>query len=466
MNELADNLSFFDYFIFILILVVTFAFVLYGNLKGQELNQSESDKVLDMLLMGRKLTLPMFTATLVATWYGGIYGVAELAFKNGIYNFITQGFFWYLTYLIFAFFLVDKIAPYKAITLPDLVGKIFGVKSEKLAALFNILNLVPVAYCISLGLFIKMLFNLPLELSIISGVLIVLSYSLIGGFRSVVFSDIFQFFIMTSSVLLVFILSFISFGISPLENLPGSYFHPLGEHGLLETLAWGLIALGTLVDPNFYQRCFAVDKNKTAKRGIILSTFVWIIFDLSLTFGAMYAKATMPEAEASTGYFVYALSILPDGLRGFFLAGICATILSTLDSYLFLAGTTLSYDLLPARFQKSNISQRISIVLIGLIATLLSFSFDGNIKAVWKALGSISTSALLVPLMWTHMSSSKKEDITFLLSASFGAFASIWWRLSGSKETYSLDEIYVGVIASIIGLISSVLITRFQAQVR
>ena len=131
MNELADNLSFFDYFIFILILVVTFAFVLYGNLKGQELNQSESDKVLDMLLMGRKLTLPMFTATLVATWYGGIYGVAELAFKNGIYNFITQGFFWYLTYLIFAFFLVDKIAPYKAITLPDLVGKIFGLKSKK-----------------------------------------------------------------------------------------------------------------------------------------------------------------------------------------------------------------------------------------------------------------------------------------------------------------------------------------------
>ena len=47
--------------------------------------------------MGRKLTLPLFIATLVATWYGGIFGVAQIAFENGIYNFVTQGFFWYIS---------------------------------------------------------------------------------------------------------------------------------------------------------------------------------------------------------------------------------------------------------------------------------------------------------------------------------------------------------------------------------
>ena len=43
----------------------------------------------DYLLMGRKLTLPLFVATLVATWYGDILGVTQIAFQYGVYNFVT-----------------------------------------------------------------------------------------------------------------------------------------------------------------------------------------------------------------------------------------------------------------------------------------------------------------------------------------------------------------------------------------
>ena len=34
--------------------------------------------------MGRKMTLPIFVATLVATWYGGIFGVTALTFEKGV----------------------------------------------------------------------------------------------------------------------------------------------------------------------------------------------------------------------------------------------------------------------------------------------------------------------------------------------------------------------------------------------
>ncbi|HLD43896.1 MAG TPA: sodium:solute symporter family protein, partial [bacterium] len=84
---------------------------------------------MDHLIMGRSLGLTLFVGTLVSTWYGGIFGVTEIAFNQGIYNFVTQGFFWYLTYLIFAFCLVDKIRQYEAITLPELIKKMFGPRA-------------------------------------------------------------------------------------------------------------------------------------------------------------------------------------------------------------------------------------------------------------------------------------------------------------------------------------------------
>ena len=236
-------------------------------------------------------------------------------------------------------------------------------------------------------------------------------------------------------------------------SLPDSYYHPLGTSSLGETLAWGFIALGTLVDPNFYQRCFAAKDFSVAKRGILISTVIWILFDLCLTFGAMYAKAIMPDVPPSEGYFLYALTLLPNGLKGFFLAGICATILSTLDSYLFLAGSTIAYDLSPKKYKESPLVLRLGIISVGIVAVILSFSFDGNIKAVWKTLGSISSSALLAPIVYGHLSKKKIHDWTFIISASFGALATLIWRLSPAKENFGLDEIYIGVLSSLVGIL-------------
>ncbi len=72
-----------------------------------------------------------------------------------------------------------------------------------------------------------------------------------------------------------------------------------------------------LVDPNFYQRCLAAVDTKTAKRGILISTVMWVGFDICTTFGGMYAAALIPAAKPSEAYLTFAIQILPDGLRVF-----------------------------------------------------------------------------------------------------------------------------------------------------
>ncbi|MBT3584540.1 MAG: sodium:solute symporter family protein [Halobacteriovoraceae bacterium] len=450
-----------DWFVFGLVLVATVASVFYGSYlkRDQGSDESESENFLDLLLMGRKLTLPLFVATLVATWYGGIFGVTEIAFNQGIYNFVTQGAFWYLAYILFAFFIVDKVAIYQAMTLPDLIGKMFGPYSAKLAAVFNFFNVLPIAYVMSLGIFINLLFGWSMWVSMLCGVLIVIAYSLYGGFRAVVFSDLVQFFVMCSGVLLILILSFHHFGGVGflLENLPPGHWSPTGNVGLGPTLVWGFIALSTLVDPNFYQRCFAAESSAIAKRGILFSTIIWFCFDICTTLGAMYAKAVIPEAESGHAYLTYALQLLPAGIRGFVLAGILATILSTLDSYLFLAGTTLSFDLAPKKWKGKVLIHHLGVILVGAIAFLMALVFK-DIKTVWKTLGSYSAACLLLPVVYGYLFPGKIKDKHFVFSCLLGVVATTLWRnWERTGFAKNIDELYAGIAATSTGLLLSFL---------
>ena len=405
---------------------------------------------MDFLVMGRCLTLPLFTATLVATWYGGIFGVTRIAFEKGIFNFVTQGLFWYITYIIFAFFIVDKVSRHHAVTLPDLVEKMFGPRSAKIASIFNFFNVLPITYVISLGFFLQVLFGGELWIMMVIGVLIVLSYSLWGGLRGIVFSDVIQFFTMCLGVFLILVFSISNYGGWNFlkENLPASHFSLTGNMGWGATIVWGLIALSTLVDPNFYQRCFASKNPDVAKRGILLSTIIWFCFDVCTTLGAMYARAVMPEASSENAYLIYAIKILPEGLRGLMLAGILATILSTLDSYLFLSGTTVGFDFMPKKWRGWWGWRRLGMVASGALAVVMAIFFKGDIKAVWKTLGSYSAACLLFPVLYGYIFPRKVQDNQFVLACILGVIATTWWR---SLEN-GVDELYIGLLATAMGM--------------
>ncbi len=457
-TSIINNLSSIDWIIFITVLVITFISVIYGQYLKTKLTNIKSQKqsLLDILIMGRRLTLPMFIATLVATWYGGIFGVTEITFKYGIYSFVTQGVFWYVTYLIFAFFLVKKIKSYNSVTMPDLIRKMIGPKSEKLSAVFNLFNVIPIVYIISLGTFLQLLFGQEFWIMATTGIIVVILYSTWGGLRAVVFSDIIQFVVMCSSVIIVVLFSIKTFGgIEFLKiKLPEKHLSLSGGQSLGEIFVWGIIALSTLVDPNFYQRCFAAKSTKTAKNGIIISTIIWCIFDISTTLGAMYARATMPETDSSYAYLLYSINVLPAGLKGFFLAGILATILSTIDSYLFMAGTTLSYDLAPKRFKGNVLFHHMGTVIVGIIGLIFAFVFDKNIKAVWKTFGSYSASCMLLPLVYCYIFPKKITDNQFIFSSIIGVIATSYWINTSHQGFWkNIDELYIGCLATTIGLV-------------
>lgn len=437
-----------DIIVFLLVLVATVSAVIYG----QMCRQKNGSKLLDYMLMGRQLTLPLFVATLAASWYGGIFGVNEITFNYGIHNFVIQGVFWYIAYIIFALFLVDKVKHYQSITIPDLAYKMFGPKSAKTAAFFTFVNILPVSYVLSLGIFLNLICGLPVVWGMITGTVFVSLYAAWGGLRAVVFSDVVQFAVMCLAVFLVLVFSVSNFG--GLEflksNLPASHFSLTGGNGWLNTLIWGAIALATLVNPAFYQRCFAAKDVKTAKYGILICTFIWFCFDICTTAGALYARALLPDALPSHAYFLYSVQLLPAGLKGFFIAGILAVILSTLDSFLFIASNTVAYDLLKNKIKNKLLLNQICFFIIAALSIILALVLKGSFKKIWFTMGSYMSACLLIPMLAGYIWPDKIKDNTFVFSSlSAAVFMTLWAFIPRCGLAAQTDGFYIGLAVNI-----------------
>ena len=99
-----------------LLILLYFSAVVFIGFRAIRRGRHESE---DFLLAGRTLTLPMFVATLVSTWYGGILGVGEFSYRYGISNWVVFGVPYYFFALVFAVFLAKRIRATNHITIPD-----------------------------------------------------------------------------------------------------------------------------------------------------------------------------------------------------------------------------------------------------------------------------------------------------------------------------------------------------------
>lgn len=445
-----------DWLVFWSILILTFASVAYGQwiLKKQESKTQNSP--LELLLMGRRLTLPLFIPTLVATWYGGIFGVTSLSFQRGVFNFVTQGAFWYATYLIFAFVLVKRVRQLKATGLADLAGQMHGMRAQKLTSILAFTNLLPIGYLSGLGIFIGLLFGIHWWWAALLGLILLFTYALSGGLRAVVFSDLVQCAVMFIAVWLIVIVCWYQYGgLNFLQSqLPTTHWDPSGGNAWGELFIWGFIALGTLVDPNFHQRIQAADSDRTARRGIIIATILWFIFDMATTLGGLYARAILPNSNPEWAYMELGLTVLPPGLKGLFLAGLLATILSTLDSYLFTAGATLATDLFG---KTSKWAIKWSMVFTGVLAWAMAPLFNGSIVSVWKILGGLASASLVPAIVFSLCFPKKLDEKGFLLSVGMGIAGTVGHGVYSYYSPNMLDQFYMGLACSMVGLALGVL---------
>ena len=423
--------------------------------------ESKEGSLTEYFLAGRRITLPIFVATLVSTWYGNLLGISQLAYKQGIIAWLTQGIFWYVIYLFFAFYIVPKVRAQKLFTIPDLMENFYGKKSAIATAVVNVVMLNPALYILSMGIMFEIIFGIDSMTGILIGTLVPLLYTLKGGFKAVVYTDSIQFLFMFIGVALVIPFALYKHGgFEVLANLPESHlqFTGTGEWTWQIILSWALIAFWTIIDSNFYQRTYAAESDKTAKHGILWAIGFWFIFDMMINFIGLYAFAVNPDLDPARSLPLFANSVLPPLAKGIFFTGLIATIMSTFDSLIFASSMSVSKDIyqkLGGDEKKVIWVNKLAIVGTVIVAFLIALKFKSLISLIY-ARGSIGISALLLPMLIGFFWKKKINDLAIVISIAAGASTALVVFLL--NKSFTLPEpIICGLVVSGLSILIAVL---------
>ncbi|MBI1804168.1 MAG: sodium:solute symporter family protein [Ignavibacteriae bacterium] len=472
-----------------IIIALYFGAVLFVGFRAGRKTQSSAE---DFLLAGRSLTLPIFVMTLVSTWYGGILGVGEFSYRYGISNWIVQGVPYYIFAAVFAFLLAKKIRATNLYSIPDKLAQSYDKKTALLGSFLTFILMTPAPYILMLSVFLQMLFGWSLFVSLIVTAIVAVSYLYVGGFRSDVETDVLEFVLMFAGFAVIIPFCFNRFGGSDFLNqhLPPLHLTWHGGNSIQYILVWFFIALWTLVDPAFHQRCYAAKDGRIAQHGILISIFFWFLFDFMTATAGLYARAALPDLQQPImAYPMLAEAVLPPIAKGLFYVGMLATIMSTLNTLAFVSAQTLGRDIvmrlgvlgsrIGTRFEvrgsgfewKSSLSNlqpqtpnRLhSSVLLTQVGLIVSFGVSvalalliPSVIQLWYTIGTIIIPGLLVPLIASYFDGIKIPPRYAFLSMLLGWLTSLAWMVSRytilHSDSYPLgiEPMYPGLFVSLL----------------
>jgi SSS family solute:Na+ symporter len=446
------SFSFWD----IAIIALFFASVL---LVGFLAKSKDGDDGSDYLLSGRKVGLVLFILTNVATWYGGILGVGEFTYNSGLLSWVTQGLPYYFFAAVFAFAFAGKIREASLFTIPDKLEQTYGKKIGILSSILVFILVSPAPYILMIGSLIQLIFGINLFYSLIIAVIISAAYLIKGGYKSDLYTDVIQFFVMFIGFILIVVISFKDFGgITFLkEKLPASHLSFTGSASPVYIVVWFFIALWTFADPGFHQRCYAAKDGKTAKYGILISIILWAFFDFLTTTTGLYSKAVLPaDSNPVLSFPLYAEKILGSGSKGIFYAALFATIISTANSFLFLSGTTFGRDLV-LKFgiikKENNAAKytRVGIFISAIIAILLAY-FVQSVISLWYVIGSVCIPGIIFLIFGAYYPKliiPNKIAVIEMIGAVSGSI--LWLRIKKEFTTQWVQEIEPMIIGLLVG---------------
>ncbi len=442
--------------IFIILLFFT-VLLLVGFISSKKTKSNPED----YLLSSRKVGLLLFVLISVSTWYGGIIGVGEFTYRYGLVSWFTQGFPYYFFAFLFAIFFAKKIRAASLFTIPEKLTEAYGKNVGLISALVVFILVSPAPYLLMAANLISLVFDTNILLSLSIALVLSGSYLIKGGFRSSIYVDAFQFFVMFIGFILIFVVCMISFGgIDFLQqNLPPTHLKVTGGASPTFLIVWFLIALWTFADPGFHQRAYAAKTGNVARNGILISIIFFAFFDFLTTSTGLFARALIPNLDQPVNAFpLLAEKVLSPGLKGIFYAAMFATIISTLNSFLFLSATTIGRDFIfkvikNPKEEKVKSYTLVGIILSGIISILIGYSIPSVVE-IWYTIGSLFIPGIILPVISAYY---PKLRISSRLIVT-----EIFLAISCSAIWLELRNLTTGIISEIepmiLGLFGAILI--------
>ena len=356
----------------------------------------------DFHLAGRSLRKVLLTGTFCATIVGAssTIGMAGLGFRSGL-----PGAWWMLSgtigMLILSLFFAEKIRSKGCYTLPELVGSFYGERVRTAASLLIAVSWIGViaVQIAAAGKVLGAIFGGDGTIFMITCSLVFVLYTAHGGQSSVVRTDLVQFLIIITGMVILFFAALSSAGSGPIlsQSFPTS-----AQMGGWEVLSM-IIVVGSayLVGPDMYSRLLSASSPRDARISALIAAIILIPLAFIITSLGVFSRSLYPVSPPEGAILSLMTGLLSPGMVGLVAAALLAAFMSSADTSLMTVTSILTFDIYRKARPKAstahlmNIS-RIVVVLIGAAALLLAISLPGIIKTLLIAY-TVFTSGLLLP---------------------------------------------------------------------
>ncbi|MBD66118.1 MAG: hypothetical protein CME62_12980 [Halobacteriovoraceae bacterium] len=382
-----DNIHVIDYTVMSVYILGIFILAFYSGKAKHGANLIQ-----DQYLAGKSLTLMESLCSIIATEVSALtfLGIPAYAY-GGDYSFIQIYMGALFGRIIIAFIMLPKIYD-QGLTVYTVMAKLGGEQGQKAIALFYSLNkFLAVGVRLFAGsIIISEFFDTSIYMAVAIICIMTFFYTLIGGLKAVVRTDMVQMVLFIVGGLTAHYLIPQVAGVSWTELMGVassadktsfiSFANPLPfVIGVLGGILFDMATHG--VDQDFVQRLTANRKMKDAQIAIISSTFVSIAVGLLfLGVGTLlwsYYQTNVHPGVANDKLFAYFITHhFPVGLKGLMVAGVLAATMSTLDSTINALSATFYNDIF--KHKTKNIKQvqnfyKRDTLIITLILMLIAF---------------------------------------------------------------------------------------------
>lgn len=404
----------------------------------------------------------------------------------------------YLNWLIVAKRIRVYTQKTNSITIPDFFQNRYRDKSRVLMAVSAVIILVFfVPYTASgfsaCGKLFSTLFGWDYHIAMVISAFVIIAYTCTGGFLAASFTDLIQSIIMTMA--LVFI---VGFGIyyaggfeEVLENAEGlaGYFSlteihnvdtgaadPYSPLTIASLIAWGLGYFGM---PHILLRFMAInDKNKIKLSRRIASIWVVISMAVAIFIGiignALTANGTIEQLVGSDSetiivkiaMYMSEHSIPLALIAGLVFSGILASTMSTSDSQLLAASSSMSENLLKGVFKmklnekQSMLVARGVLIVIAILGVILAWDSNSSVFRVvsfaWAGFGATFGPVVLTALFWKR--SNRNGALAGMIVG--GVMVFVWkFGISNLGGVFGIYELLPAFVCALIAIVVVSLVT-------
>ena len=323
------------------------------------------------------------------------------------------------------------------------------------------------------GKLFESVFGMDYILAVTVGTVAIVSYTFVGGFLAVSWTDLVQGLLMAAALILVPVAAFMQLGDTPSTILAASNAElldpftkasgeALGWISIVSLLAWGL---GYFGQPHILARFKAIrskDDIKTARRIAVSWTLIGLLGAFFVGIAGIGYFDT-PLADSETVFIALVQALFHPLVAGILLAAILAAIMSTADSQLLVSSAALTEDFYKSLFNQDASPEslvkisRIAVVAIAIVAWLLALdpesSVLGLVSYAWAGFGAAFGPAIILSLFWARMN--RQGCLAGIVIG--GITVVVWKQLSGG--IFDIYEIVPGFILATIAIIAVSLAT-------